>query len=1150
MKTRLKNILCSLALAGASATFAADFPNAILADGPLAYYRFGENITTPTFDTIVNSGTLGAAVNGVYTYSASLTHPVAGILPGNGAASANGTILTAAYNAGLNPAGAFTIEGWLKPAVTNGAGVLTCALASMHAANPRTGWLIYQSDTGWNFRMYNGVDTATTLSITGGGAPVAGNWYHLVVSFDGTTSRMYVNGVAGPSGAPTAFVQNSDSPFNIASRSDGTFGWNGTADEVAFYPSALSASDAAAHNAAVTTNAAGYATQVLASSPAGYWRLGETVPAYATAANSGSLGAAANGSYVSGVTNTAGPSGAGFPGFEANNTASSFDGISGSVQISNLAGLNFVGPITLAAWIRPASQSAGLRNIISHGYTLTPNGEMMMRRNAGAYDFGSWDGSGYGIGGAPMPPEDVGNWVFMVGTYDGANWRLYHNGAELASNPNTIGSLLVNAAWGIGSRGSELGDGRFFDGEIDEAAIFNKGMTAGHILSLYFAAIGSNSPPFMVSDPPAVNPVGTVYATTPFSITADVSGTLPLGYQWRHAGTNLPGATAATFTKASAALSDAGNYELVTTNTFGAVTSLVATVTVDPAIPVSIDQQPVSRTVYVGGQASFKVAASGTAPIKYQWKHAGTNLPGATNATVYIANCNVAETGNYTVGVTNVAGGLLSSPAATLSLITPAPGSYEERVVGFRPLAYWRLNETSDTTAFDHMGGYDGTVLGSVTLSNDAPASPLFPGFEAGNTSYGFDAASGSVQVGNPAGLSFTGQITLAAWIKPASRSDGLFNILSHGYTTSPNGEVQLRRQGSIYEVGSWPTGGGAAAGIPPEDVGNWVFIVGTYDGVNWKLYHNGVVIGTAANAAGLVLVNAGWGIGARGDYGVSADARIFDGEIDEAMIFDRALTGPEVCALYNKAVGYNGSVAPTAALINGTGISTLTNETFNATDGGFTFITPNPSTQTDWTYTGTSWASAGQSTGFGIDNVSYLISPAYTITRAGVVKLSFNHRHSFEDDGTTWDGGAVDVSVNGGPFARVSALAFDQNRYNGVVASAPTLAGQPGFIGNSAGHPNFITSSCVLAGVQAGDTVRVRFIADYDNNTTGNLTPSGWEIDSIQLTEGGSAAVAVACPCGVLQQTSALGAPWVDAGNPVVIETKSGPQRFFRVKP
>jgi hypothetical protein len=405
------------------------------------------------------------------------------------------------------------------------------------------------------------------------------------------------------------------------------------------------------------------------------------------------------------------------------------------------------------------------------------------------------------------------------------------------------------------------------------------------------------------------------------------------------------------------------------------------------------------------------------------------------------------------------------------------------------------------------------------------------------------------VNIGNPAGLNFTNRITLAAWIKPASASPGLYNILSHGYTTTPNGEVQMRRNGTIYEIGSWPTGGGVVAAMPAEDVGNWVFIVGTYDGANWKLYHNAHLSGTSPSPNGLVLVNAGWAIGARGGS-FGGDGRYFDGDIDEAMIFNRALTGQEVCALYNRAVGYAGSVEPTIARINGPGNNTITNETFNTDNGGFSFITPAPNPETDWTYTGTTWWSAGQNSAFADDNVSFLLSPIYTASRAGVVKLTFNHRYSFEADSVTYDGGAVDVSINGGAFYRVSALAFDQNPYNGVVASAATLLGQPAFTGNSTGHPAFITSSCVLAGVQSGNTIQVRFVADYDNNTTGGLTPSGWEIDSFQLVEGGSGAVSVACPCGTLQQTSALGSPWVDAGNPVVIETKSGPQRYFRVKP
>ncbi len=1128
------------ALAATTGTARADYPSEVLADGPLAYYRLNESVTTPTFDTIVNSGTLGAAVNGIY--SGSVTHPVSGILPANGAASANGTILSVAYNAGLNPAGAFTIEAWLKPSVANGAGVLTCALASMHAASPRTGWLIYQSDTGWNFRMYNGVDTATTISITGGGAPVAGNWYHLVVSFDGTTARMYVNGVAGPSAAPAAFVQNSDSAFNIASRSDGAFGWNGTADEVAFYPSALSASDAAAHNAAVTTNAAGYASQILASSPAGYWRLNESVPVYQVATNSGSLGVSANAKYFNGVTNAAGPSSPAFPGFGASNPCGKFDGSSGSVG-SPLGLLNNRAKFTVMGWVKRGAVHS------TRGGYFGQNDLLEFGDAGGGVNIEAWVDATGGNLVVPYPWADD-EWGFITLTADGTTATLYLNGAVATTRTAPVASYGTNAfKFNIGGGGIFNASGDFFLGDIDEVAVFDKTLTAGRVLSLYLTATGGVVAPFMVSDPPVQSPAGTVYTTTPFTLTADVAGALPMSFQWRTNGTPIPGATSANYTKASATLSDAGNYDLVAINAYGAVTSSVVVVTVDPAVPPTIDVPPSSRLVYAGGNAQFTVAASGTSPLTYQWKHAGTNLPGATSVTLLVTNCTAAEAGAYTVGVSNVAGGLISSPAASLSLITPAPGSYEERAVSFKPLAYWRLNESSGTTAFDYMGGYDGTASGAVTPASPSASSPQYPGLGAGNTGYNFDGASGTVQIGNPAGLNVVGRFSVAVWVKLASTSGGLHNIFMHGYSTGPNGEAGLRRNGGVYQFFSWD---GAdhlvAAPIPAEDVGNWVYLVGTYNGTNYTLYHNGAQVGSVANAVGAVPVNLGWAIGSRG--GNLSDGRFFDGDIDEVALFNKALTSQEVCALYNRAIGFTGSVEPTIKAITGTGINTVTNENFNVTDGGFTFVTPAPSTETDWSYTGTTWWSPGQATGFGNDNVSFLISPAYTVTKAGVVKLSFNHRHSFEADATLWDGGAVDVSINGGSFVRVSALAFDQNGYNGVGGGAPTLLGQSAFTGNSAGHPAFITSSCVLAGVQVGDTVRVRFVADYDNNTTGNLTPSGWEIDSIQLTEGGSGAVSVACPCGTLQQTGTLGAPWVDAGNPVIMETKSGPQRFFRVKP
>ena len=57
---------------------------------------------------------------------------------------------------------------------------------------------------------------------------------------------------------------------------DRTF--DGCLDEVAIYPNALCDGAIAAHYSAATTNTAGYATQILADHPIGYWHLNEPAP--------------------------------------------------------------------------------------------------------------------------------------------------------------------------------------------------------------------------------------------------------------------------------------------------------------------------------------------------------------------------------------------------------------------------------------------------------------------------------------------------------------------------------------------------------------------------------------------------------------------------------------------------------------------------------------------------------------------------------------------------------------------------------------------------------------------------------------------------------------------------------------------------------
>ena len=66
----------------------------------------------------------------------------------------------------------------------------------------------------------------------------------------------------------------------------------------------------------------------------------------------------------------------------------------------------------------------------------------------------------------------------------------------------------------------------------------------------------------------------------------------------------------------------------------------------------------------VGGSISFSATVTGAAPLAYQWQFGGTNLPGATNATLMLTNVQFAQAGNYSVAVTNLLGSAQSSSAA------------------------------------------------------------------------------------------------------------------------------------------------------------------------------------------------------------------------------------------------------------------------------------------------------------------------------------------------------------------------------------------------------------------------------------------------------------------------------------------------------
>jgi hypothetical protein len=108
--------------------------------------------------------------------------------------------------------------------------------------------------------------------------------------------------------------------------------------------------------------------------------------------------------------------------------------------------------------------------------------------------------------------------------------------------------------------------------------------------------------------------------------------------------------------------------------------------TITSAPPV-ITAQPQPVAVYPGNDASFSVAATGTAPLTFQWQFNGGAISGATNNSFTVANVQPEKAGYYSVLVMNSAGSALSSNALLSLLDSPyvngvqaAPGSHSALV--------------------------------------------------------------------------------------------------------------------------------------------------------------------------------------------------------------------------------------------------------------------------------------------------------------------------------------------------------------------------------------------------------------------------------------------------------------------------------------
>jgi len=200
-------------------------------------------------------------------------------------------------------------------------------------------------------------------------------------------------------------------------------------------------------------------------------------------------------------------------------------------------------------------------------------------------------------------------------------------------------------------------------------------------------------------------------------------------------------------------------------------------------------------------------------------------------------------------------------------------------------VAYYPFDEGSGTNVNDGAGSNNGTINGATWTTSGKYGNALT-----------FDGNNDYVSLGNNSALTPSNQVTFASWIKLAAVT-GTPQMIIGKYNTSGAYPYQLRIQGGDKVRFSVRTS--SSEDVDTSNIlsaNQWIHVAGTWDGTIMRIYINGTAVpqtdsktGTMPNTAVDVRIGSS-----------SSGSFVFNGQIDEVRIYNRALTGPEVMTLFN----------------------------------------------------------------------------------------------------------------------------------------------------------------------------------------------------------------------------------------------------------
>ena len=774
----------------------------------------------------------------------------------------------------------FSVSAWVNGDDVNT--YRTVASQTRYGNWANSSWLLYIEAGKMVFYIFSGGSAILAGKNT---ALSAGVWYHIAATWDGSTSKLYINGVKETTEGSVSSMNTSTIPTLVGAYHDsaGTSiagNWNGKLDECAIWNRALSASEISA----LTTANAPANILALSDKPVAYWPLGEQ---------------ARRGSEWQ------------FPNEVLQSQVFDFDGSTDYIDCGNPTELQITGALTISAWVK---------------FTGGSDMALVTKSNTSGTErsYGIWairSGSPqtpvffiYSSGIAYLTPDTGttvrdGNWHHLVGVFNpSTSLQLYIDGVleqeNTTSIPATIDNDVVDFNIGRAANGTF-----YYNGEISNIAIWNSDQSS-NIANIY--NYGTPQTSYTVtptawykldktSDYAGLNPNwhnalefdGTDYIDVP---TISLGTTQTLSW-WINRDSSAT--QECPFGDTTSGLSDMLVYMNGLTLYYRVGSTSLAWTN---ALSTALTNQKWCNIILTRNGASAKLYLNG------DFVSEQTLTGGDITAAVQVDRIGASSAGTPAFYIN----GKMSNIAIYDQVISAEDikylynGGTPQTNISFEPTSWYKLDNLTtgiqDSGSASNNGTNNGTteVASNVAVDQwdfDNVSQAQTPNY---SSALDFDGSSGYIDLDPGVMKTFTSDnLSISCWLKADAL--GTYNYVYADGHTSGNKVVALSyasvRGGLEFSVGNSTVARASGVAI---NTGEWYHVVCTYAaGGDLKFYLNGNTTPVATATFSGALDLAGHTVSAIGRSNIHS-SHYWDGEISNVQVWNTELGTSDVTTLYN----------------------------------------------------------------------------------------------------------------------------------------------------------------------------------------------------------------------------------------------------------